>query len=129
MDNNFEFLHYCWSRTWFGFIGIFEIGLIKLIIDSKLSLSLRSSFENSIGAAALFSLIGQLLLILSLVSKKSKIVFLWIGFLYLTHNIFEDDNISGVSFGFGIPFLVCSFILFYKIIKDKISKNNFSDEI
>lgn len=111
-------------------IGLFEIGLIfhGFGINTKdFSFSLSASYDKSLVAAALFSLIGQLLLTFSISKNMSKrifwikiggVIFLWIGFYYLSHNLFTD-NVSELGFIFGIPFLICSVILFYKILLNR----------
>ena len=109
-------------------IGLFEIAALFHgfeVMDGLFSLSLTNSYDKSIAAAALFSLIGQSLLVISIFSNKYQrivwlknagLAFLWIGFYYLTHNLFSD-NISVFSFAFGIPFLIISGVLFYRIIQ------------
>jgi hypothetical protein len=91
------------------------------------SLSLTASYDESLGMTALLSLTGHTFLILSQLIKIYRIkfwlqvpgiMFLWIAFYYLSHNLFSD-TLSLLGFLFGIPFLICSGILFYKITKQK----------
>jgi len=120
-----------------GFVGLIELFWLKagFVINSEyFSLSLTASYDKSLGAVALFSLIGHTILILSLLIKGYRIKFwlqivgiiiLWVGFYYLTHNLFSDE-LSLFSFSFGIPFLICSGVLFYKILYSR--KQSFSKE-
>ena len=113
-------------------IGLFEIsGILQGfgINTEYFSLSLTASYDKSISAAALFSLIGQLSLTFSISIKNRKrifwfkilgLFFLWTGFYYISHNL-STDNASELGFIFGIPFLICSVILFYKVILNKNS--------
>jgi hypothetical protein len=82
----------------------------------------------SLGAVALFSLLGQLLIIFSLFMNENRktfiiktigLLFLWLAFYYLSHNLFTD-TISIVSFFSGTPFLVFSILLGYKNIKSLV---------
>jgi hypothetical protein len=110
-------------------IGLFEIfGLQYLfgIISGEQSLLPTASYEASLGAAGLFALIGHIILTISFFIKENKrlrltiigIIFLWTSFYYLAHNLF-DDPVSLLSFLFGLPFLICSLILFYRLIKQQ----------
>jgi hypothetical protein len=113
--------------------GIACIGLLEImypivlmtghhINDDFLSWSLTASYEKSFGATTLFSLCGQLILILSFYMKGQKqfwiklsgLCFLWVGFYYLAHNLI-DDGVSELSFFVGIPFLVASGLLAYRM--------------
>lgn len=113
-----------------GCVGLIEIlsliGTVTGQIFDKedISFGLTSTYDKSLFAVGLFSLIGQLLLIASLITKKldkkvwtkmAGLIFLWVGFYYLTHNYF-DDGLSQVGFFTGLPFLICSFIMFYKLV-------------
>lgn len=115
--------------------GIGCLGLIEILWATEFygigtedfSLSLMVSYDKSLGAVAIFSLVGQLLLIFSLLVKTNNkifliqqigLVFLWIGFFYLLHHVF-DDTASQIGFVTGIPFLLFSGFLFYKIRRQK----------
>jgi len=111
-----------------GIIGLIEIiSLIRILTgqafgNEDISFALNSTYEKSLFAVGLFSFIGQLLLLSSLLIKKPDkkdwtkivgIIFLWIGFYYLVHNIFQD-GLSGVGFFTGLPFFICSIIIIYR---------------
>ena len=111
-------------------VGLLEIiGLFHMfnIGTENFSLSLTASYDKSLLAVALFSLVGHVFLIVSILIKNNMqifwtkivgLVFLWIGFYYLTHNIFSDD-LSEIGFVTGLPFFIVSIILVIKVAKQK----------
>ncbi len=116
-----------------GFIGLIEIFWIMKVLSGKgindeiFSLSLMSSYEASIVAVILFAFAGQLFLIFSIIVKSSGKIFwlkiiglscLWISFFYLTHNLF-NNSASLPGFLSGIPFIICSGLLVYRIINQR----------
>jgi hypothetical protein len=87
-------------------------------------LSLTNFYDGSLGAAALFALAGEILLILSLLLKKPTALlwvklgglgFLWSAWYYIIHNYFSDPT-AQLGFWTGIPFLVSSGMLTYRLI-------------
>jgi hypothetical protein len=118
-----------------AFIGLLEIGGLFnwfRIGTEYFSLSLSASYDKSLAAAAIFAFGGHILLIRSLLEKRytfifwtkiSALLFLWTSFLYLSHNIF-NDNASEIGFFTGIPFFVCSIILAYKIIRENLYRSD-----
>jgi len=109
-----------------GFLGLMEIGgfINRFKIGTEnFSLSLNSSYDNSIFPSALFALLGHLFLFVSLFKKNfliqiAGLCFLWISFYYLIHD-FISDPAALLGLFTGIPFLIFSGILFYRIIKQK----------
>ena len=114
-------------------VGLLEIvGLFhKFNIGTEdFSFSLTASYDKSLSVAALFSLVGHIFLIASLIitknykkaywTKLTGLLFLWTGFYYLTHNFFNDD-LSQISLVTGLPFLVVSIILATKMVRQKVS--------
>ncbi len=113
-------------------IGLLEVAWViatltgRHINDDFFSLSLAGSYEQSLGAAALFSFLGQLILLLSFAIKKSSRIWikflglslLWVGYFYLIHNSLED-GVSQLSLFSGLPFLISSGVLTYRMIKEK----------
>ena len=120
--------------------GVLCLGLIEIfsplaIIVNKIkfegediSFSLNAVSEKSLFVAGTFALIGHILLILSLTIRRYKAVFwmkisgllfLWVSFLYLTHNISNDAS-SQLDFFTGLPFLIFSIVLASKVIKEKL---------
>lgn len=116
--------------------GIFELYTIfnlKKIGADDFSLSLSAFHEQLMVAASIFSFLGQIFLFYSMYDTKQWIVFrmkitgilfLWLGFFYITYHFMDDDQAT-LSLICGLPFLVVSIILFYKIIKNRSPK--FSD--
>lgn len=51
-------------------------------------------------------------------TKVFGLIFLWLSFFYLTHNIFNDD-LSQIGFTTGLPFLIVSILLAYKILRQE----------
>lgn len=119
--------------------GIACVGLLEIaglfykfgIGTENFSLSPMASYDNSLGAVAIFSLVGHISLVISIVTKKystmfrAKIVgliFLWISFYYLTHSVFYD-SLALLSLVTGIPFLVNSLILIRNIARQKSESN------
>lgn len=92
------------------------------------SFSLRGSYEQSLGVAALLSFLGQAILLISFtINAPGKIrikliglSLLWIGYYYLIHNCL-DDSASQMSLFSGIPFLISSGLLTYRMAKGKQS--------
>jgi hypothetical protein len=117
-----------------AFLGLLEIFWLPNfygIGTEDFSFSLTSSYEKTLRFVALLSLVGQIFLIASLIFKEQAktgwallfgLLFLWTGFFYLIHDMFFDPT---ALFGFvtGLPFLIISLILAYKIIKHKNSNS------
>ncbi|HZE83457.1 MAG TPA: hypothetical protein VE035_04070 [Puia sp.] len=110
-----------------GLIEIFGIPYGFGAGSDPLSFSLTEPYERSLGPAAIFALAGQVLLILSLLIKKFNARFwvklaglslLWLSYYYLIHNYFDDPS-AELSFWAGLPFLISSGILVYKLIREK----------
>ena len=109
-----------------GLLEIFGLSNFYSIGDEQLSLLPTGSYEESIGAAALFALIGHIILIISIFIKGNNkfllkiigIIFLWISFYYLVHNLFTD-SLALMGFLFGLPFLICSLVLFYRLTRQR----------
>jgi hypothetical protein len=96
-----------------GFIEVF--GFSSYFFNQPILFS--GSYDDTIPVSLIISLIGQVLLFLSLFNlshhiKIYAIALLWIGFAYLIHNIVKGDELSRFSFWSGTPFLICSIILF-----------------
>jgi len=113
-----------------AFLGLIEIFWIPYIKSEDFSLSPTAPYDKSLYTAALFSFVGQVLLIISFFPKRAAgkfwlkaigLVLLWIGFFYLTHDLMFD-NAALLGFRFGIPFLICSVILFIMLVRDRITK-------
>jgi len=117
-----------------AFLGLIEIFWIPYINREDFSLSLTAPYDKSLYAAALFSFVGQVLLIISFFPKKGAskfwskaigLVLLWIGFYYLTHDL-RFNNAAWLGFRFGLPFLICSIVLFIVVVRDRVINKRFS---
>jgi len=112
-----------------GFLGMIEMPFVSFFTNDSLSLSPSADYEHSLFGAALFSLTGQLFLLVSIWIKKPVavfrvkiigLIFLCVGYFYLVHNIFsEDGSLSAFSGFFGLGFFVCSIILIYKMVRER----------
>ncbi len=113
-----------------GFLGLFEIFWFPQFYGmgtEDFSATLTGSFDN-IGFVAFISLVGQLLLIITFILRQQTqifwtkllgLVFVLVGYFYLSYNVFYS-NISAISFVTGLPFLIVSLILSYRLIKQKL---------
>lgn len=109
--------------------GIIPLGLLEFYwfpyIDSEyFTLVIFSSYDDSIGAACLFSFIGNICLIVSmflkrLIFNKRAIligsVFLFVGFFYLVHSVVFREIGALISFFTGLPFIISSIVLLTKL--------------
>jgi len=108
-----------------GFLGLIEVFWLPQfygIGTEDFSLSIASSYDKTLGIAAILSLLGQLLLLTTLLIKGQQttllikiagLLLLWTGFFYLTHHLFVDTT-SLIGFVTGLPFLGFSGLLLYK---------------
>ncbi|RNI23116.1 hypothetical protein [Rufibacter latericius] len=109
-----------------GFVGIIEMALLNYL-TSDFTLSPFADYDASLPAVGLLALIGQITLIISLATKNYRfnywlkllgLFLLWLSFYYLTHTLFTS-GLARISFAFGLPFLLCSILLFIKIIRER----------
>jgi hypothetical protein len=128
----FNFLILAGAGHGLATVGLLEvlsfIGLLTghSINDGYFSLSLTGSYDQSLGAVALFSFVGQILLGISfMIEGQSKtwakliaLFLLWMGFYYLIHN-FPEESLSQLGLFSGVPFLISSGILTYRLIKEE----------
>ena len=42
---------------------------------------------------------------------------MWLGFFYLNHTIFQGDGLAILSFVTGLPFMVLSIVLIFKLLE------------
>jgi hypothetical protein len=109
-----------------GIMGIIDIASIPNLIDNY-EFTLNGSFDDNIMSIGLLSLIGKILLILSLFMKINCIKYstgligisiLWITVYFLTSGNWNYDSLYKLAFWTSIPFLISSLILTYLIIKN-----------
>jgi len=109
-----------------GIMGIIDIACIPNLIDNY-GFTLNGNFDDNIMTIGLFSLIGKILLILSLIVKINRtknltgltgILLLWISIYFLTSGNWKYESLYELAFWTSIPFLISSIILTYLIIKN-----------
>ncbi|HNN72719.1 MAG TPA: hypothetical protein PKG89_15830 [Ferruginibacter sp.] len=92
------------------------------------SIAITDPLSQTIGFIALLSLVGQLLLLGSVLLYNSKLTiliqfigltFLWTAYAYLSVSLFTGEEIQ-ISFVTGLPFFVASLSLTYKLIRQWI---------
>jgi hypothetical protein len=117
--------------------GLACLGLLELvwtvcaltghhISQDFVSFSFTGSYEQSLCPAALLSFLGQAILLFSFTIKEPREIrikllglsLLWVSYCYLIHNCLEDSA-SQLSFFSGIPFLISSGLLTYRMIKER----------
>lgn len=115
-------------------IGIFEILFLThgfKYVENNFSIIPTNSYEQSFLTASFYAFIGHIFLVLSLFMTKIKLnliltaaglIFLWTAYYCLSHNFFSED-LSQFSFYSGVPFLVVSIILVFKISRDIFIEN------
>lgn len=113
-----------------GFMIIVEAIFIPLILNDNFYFSLSDTYTQLLPTAAMLTLIGQLLLGLSLF-RKSKLnqtllvitglLFTYAGLLYLTINA-GHDNESLTGLITAIPFMCVSVLILYTTISGHIYK-------
>jgi hypothetical protein len=109
-----------------GIMGMIDIACIPNLIDNY-GFTLNGNFDDNIMTIGLLSLIGKILLILSLFVKKNRtknltgligILLLWISVYFLTSGNWNYEFLYELAFWTSIPFLISSIILTYLIIKN-----------
>lgn len=112
-----------------GVIGIFDvIGIIQIpeMIQNGIKFNFNGEFQGRLSIVVIFSLIGKLILITSLILKKhhSKnitaiigLIFLWISVYMLTSGNWYYDSLYAIAFWTSTPFLISSIFLAYYLIK------------
>jgi hypothetical protein len=114
-----------------GFLGLIEVAWLPQIYwigTEDFSLSPASSYDKTLGLVALLCLVGQLLLLSTLLIKRPQIaqifiivslLLLWTGTFYLTHHLLVD-TVSLIGFITGLPFLVFSGLLLYRTFRHEL---------
>lgn len=97
----------------------------EIFRSGDISFAFTAPYEKTLSVAALFSSIGQALIIWSMLRGRQHQKFwiylfalflMWLGVGYLIHSF--PDEISGFELLVSLPFLACSSILTYRIIVD-----------
>jgi hypothetical protein len=112
-----------------GVLGLIEILLLPTRLEEGITFSIHASYDERLGAAALLSLFGQLLMISSYLMstafykfliKLYGIVILWVGFIYLTYD-FTSNTAATLGLITGIPFMILSTLLMIKLLRHLIT--------
>ncbi|PQB07300.1 hypothetical protein BST83_09135 [Polaribacter filamentus] len=108
-----------------GIMGIIDIASIPNLIENY-GFTLNGEFSNKIMTIGLISLIGKILLIISLFLKTKLcerileivgILLLWISVYFLTSGNWNYNSVYEIAFWTSIPFLISSLCLAYLIIQ------------
>ncbi|WP_271425234.1 hypothetical protein [Aequorivita sinensis] len=109
-----------------GIMGMIDIASIPNLIDNY-GFTLNGNFDDNIMSIGLISLIGKILLILSLFVKTNRtknltgligLLLLWISVYFLTSGNWNYDSLYELAFWTSIPFLISSIVLTYLILKN-----------
>jgi hypothetical protein len=115
-----------------GIMGIIDIASIPNLIDGY-EFTLKGEFSDKIMSIGLISLIGKVLLIISLFlkSKLNKrifeivgILFLWVSVYFLTSGNWSYNWLYGFTFLTSVPFLIASIKLISLMLKNKSKIKN-----
>jgi hypothetical protein len=115
-----------------GIMGIIDIASIPNLIDGY-GFTLKGEFSDKIMSIGLISLIGKVLLIISLFlkSKLNKrifeivgILFLWVSVYFLTSGNWSYNWLYGFTFLTSVPFLIASIKLISLMLKNKSKIKN-----
>ncbi|NCD69627.1 hypothetical protein [Mucilaginibacter agri] len=107
-----------------GFMVIVEAILLPLILKSGLYFALTDSYTQLLPTAALFSLVGQVFLVLGFFKKRGLtqgtltfigLLLMYAGLAYLTANA-KNDNESLTGLVTAVPFACVSVLLLYHIV-------------
>ncbi len=118
-----------------GILGIMDIACIPQIIENGIQNNNFGDFGDNLILVGLISLIGKIVLIISLFMKKEPnkniagligLFILWISFYVLVSGNWNYDSLYELAFWTGLPFLICSIVLFVLFFKnfDRIEKRN-----
>lgn len=109
-----------------------DFASIPNLIDDY-GFTLNGEFNDKIMSIGLISLIGKVLLILSLFIKSelNKIIFeilgivlLWISVYFLTSGNWSYNSVYEIAFWTSIPFIISSIFLTFFIIKKTVKIEN-----
>lgn len=104
-----------------AFLGILEF---VTVFTWNNSADYTSDYDKNLPLVSLLSLLGQMLLVVSIFFKRktlilSALMMLWIAIGILVKDLFEN-SIARLSFFSSTPFLALSIILFQKCLKKQI---------
>lgn len=116
-----------------GILAIMDIACIPKILENGIQDNNLGKFGGNLIFVGLISLIGKIVLIISLFIKKEPnkniagligLFILWVSFYVLVSGNWSYDSLYELAFWSGLPFLICSVILFVLFFKnfDRIEK-------
>ena len=103
---------------------LFEIAMPHFFDKEYLSFSLFADFEHCIYAAAIFSFLGQIIVLYSIFTTKTTsivigLILMILGYCYLSINIHSNDMSAAVAFVTGVPFFVLSLLALFYIWRNR----------
>ncbi len=108
-----------------GIMGIIDIASIPNLIENY-GFTLNGEFSDKIMTIGLISLIGKVLLIVSIFLKSEfykrileivGIILLWVSVYFLSSGNWSNNSVYEIAFWTSIPFLISSLNLAYLIIR------------
>jgi hypothetical protein len=115
-----------------GIMGIIDIASIPNLIDDY-GFTLSGEFNNKIMSIGLISLIGKVLLIISIFLKSEfykriieivGIILLWISVYFLSSGNWRYNSVYEIAFWTSIPFLISSLNSMFLILREIRSNKN-----
>jgi hypothetical protein len=109
----------------FGILGLIELFWFPYNVSKYDIQTSLDSYDKSLPFVALLSLIGQIVLLISLLNSKFQLALKIIGNIllllafYLLSKDLRDDEKSCLSFLTGLPFLITSIGLFILMVNEK----------
>ena len=106
-------------------MGIIDIASIPNLIENY-GFTLNGEFSDKIMTIGLISLIGKVLLIVSIFLKSEfykrileivGIILLWVSVYFLSSGNWSNNSVYEIAFWTSIPFLISSLNLAYLIIR------------
>ena len=118
-----------------GILAIMDVASLPLIYEDGIKDSMTGGFGENLVLVGLISIIGKVVLILSLFLKKEPIknitgiiglFILWVSFYVLVSGNWNYDSLYELAFWTGTPFLICSIVLLFLLIRnfERIEKLN-----
>lgn len=123
-----------------GIMGIFDVvGITQIpeMLKNGIEFEFNGGFEDRLSLVIISSLIGKLILIISLFLKKTQsknitgifgLILLWTSVYLLTSGNWGYSSLYEIAFWTSTPFLISSMFLTYYIVKS-ISQNKQNIEL
>ncbi|AYL93924.1 hypothetical protein [Mucilaginibacter celer] len=116
-----------------GPIIIFEV-MLPFTKKENISFNPLGSYDDSIAVATLIMFIGQLLLFIAthkenIIMRLISLLVMWMGLLFLTHDVFNGDGLSKFTLASATPFLILSAALFSFDVRQYLQKDQTDSEL